>query len=97
MPALRQSPSQAAGFQCPPEQLADGLHEWFTNGAADGFNVMPPALPGDLTTFAEQVLPILRRRGLIGDGYEGVTLREHYGLARPADRFDRPGLAAANS
>ena len=23
MPALRQSPSQAAGFQCPPEQLAD--------------------------------------------------------------------------
>ncbi len=84
-------------FTGTPEQLADDLQEWFTHGAADGFNVMPPALPGDLTTFVEQVLPILRRRGLIGDGYEGVTLREHYGLARPADRFDRPALAAANT
>ena len=27
------------------EQVADSIEEWFTNGAADGFNVMPPAMP----------------------------------------------------
>jgi FMN-dependent oxidoreductase (nitrilotriacetate monooxygenase family) len=83
-------------FTGTPEQLADDLQEWFTAGAADGFNIMPPALPGDLNTFVEHVLPILRARGLIRDGYQGATLREHYGLARPGDRFDVSGLAAAH-
>ena len=28
-----------------PEQVADTITEWFANGAADGFNVMPPCYP----------------------------------------------------
>ena len=28
-----------------PEQIADAIEEWFDNGAADGFNLMPPTLP----------------------------------------------------
>jgi hypothetical protein len=29
------------------------------------------------------VVPELRKRGLVRDDYEGTTLREHLGLARP--------------
>ncbi|MFJ9523545.1 LLM class flavin-dependent oxidoreductase [Kitasatospora sp. NPDC101801] len=70
-----------------PEQLADHIETWFTQGAADGFNIMPPILPDGLTDFVEQVLPILRKRGLFREGYTGRTLREHYGLPRPAGRY----------
>ncbi|SCK56828.1 FMN-dependent oxidoreductase, nitrilotriacetate monooxygenase family [Streptomyces sp. WMMB 714] len=47
-----------------PEQVADQLQQWFEQGAADGFNVMPPWLPGGFEVFADEVVPILRRRGL---------------------------------
>jgi FMN-dependent oxidoreductase (nitrilotriacetate monooxygenase family) len=71
-------------FAGTPEQVADQIELWFTSGAADGFNVMPPSLPGGLDDFVEHVVPILQRRGLFRTDYTGTTLREHYGLARPA-------------
>ncbi|AWW36107.1 LLM class flavin-dependent oxidoreductase [Streptomyces cadmiisoli] len=67
-----------------PEQVADQIQEWFEHGAADGFNVMPPWLPGGFDVFVDQVVPILRARGLFRTAYDGTTLREHYGLPRPA-------------
>ncbi|MEO6014148.1 MAG: LLM class flavin-dependent oxidoreductase [Devosia sp.] len=70
-----------------PEQVADAIGEWFFNGAADGFNIMPPILPTGLTDFVEQVVPILQKRGWYRTEYEGKTLRENLGLARPANRF----------
>lgn len=70
-----------------PEQIADALVEWFDNGAADGFNIMPPVLPTGLTDFVEQVVPILQKRGIFRTEYEGATLRENLGLERPANRF----------
>ncbi|WP_410631034.1 LLM class flavin-dependent oxidoreductase [Amycolatopsis sp. cmx-4-83] len=66
-----------------PEQLADRMQEWFTSGAADGFTVSFPYFPGPAIDFVQQVVPILRRRGLVPDGYHGTTLRENLGLARP--------------
>lgn len=66
-------------------QVADQLEEWFTGGASDGFNVMPPYLPGGLEEFAQQVIPELQRRGLFRTAYAGSTLREHFGLTRPAN------------
>jgi hypothetical protein len=66
-------------------QVADEIEHWFTEGAADGFNVMPPTLPGGLDDFVELVVPELQRRGLFRTGYTGTTLRDHYGLARPAN------------
>ncbi|MGC2998060.1 LLM class flavin-dependent oxidoreductase [Streptomyces sp. G35A] len=74
-------------FAGTPEQTADQLEEWFTQGAADGFNIMPPHLPGGLEDFVDHVVPILQRRGLFRTEYTGRTLREHYGLARPANRL----------
>lgn len=65
-----------------PEQVADEIARWFLSGAADGFNVMPPYFPGGLVDFVEQVVPILQGRGLFREEYEGVTLREHFGLLR---------------
>ncbi len=70
-----------------PEQIADALVEWFANGAADGFNIMPPVLPTGLTDFVEQVVPTLQKRGLFRTEYEGTTLRENLGLERPVNRF----------
>lgn len=45
--------------------IADTMEEWLDAGAADGFNVMCPVLPGDLQSFADFVMPVLRQRGLI--------------------------------
>ncbi|WP_157253662.1 LLM class flavin-dependent oxidoreductase [Nonomuraea typhae] len=70
-----------------PEQIADRIEEWFTGGAADGFNVMPPYLNGGFEVFADHVLPILRSRGLFRSEYGGATLRDHYGLPRPASQY----------
>ena len=61
--------------------------DWFTDGAADGFNVMPPVLPTMLDPFVDQVIPLLQQRGLFRTEYTGTTLRNHYGLDRPADGF----------
>ncbi|MGW8992122.1 LLM class flavin-dependent oxidoreductase [Streptomyces zhihengii] len=73
-------------FAGTPEQIADQLEEWFTSGAADGFNIMPPHLPGGLEDFVDHVVPLLQRRGLFRTEYAGRTLRDHYGVERPAGR-----------
>lgn len=68
-----------------PQSIADQLEHWFSTGAADGFNVLAPTLPHGLKDFAELVIPELQRRGLFRTEYSGRTLREHLGLARPAN------------
>jgi alkanesulfonate monooxygenase len=70
-----------------PESLADRMEQWFVEEAADGFNVMPPYLPGALDEFVELVIPELQRRGLFRTDYTGRTLREHLGLPRPPSRY----------
>ncbi|AVX25724.1 putative nitrilotriacetate monooxygenase, component A [Pseudomonas syringae pv. atrofaciens] len=70
-----------------PEQIADELQRWFEQGAADGFNVLVPHLPGGLEDVARLLVPELQRRGLFRTEYEGTTLRENLGLQRPAYRF----------
>jgi FMN-dependent oxidoreductase (nitrilotriacetate monooxygenase family) len=72
-----------------PVQIADQLEEWFMQGACDGFNIMPPYLPGGLDEFVDSVIPELQRRGLFRTEYTGNTLREHLGLVRPPSRFQR--------
>jgi len=50
---------------------------------------MPPWLTGGFDAFVEHVLPILPARGLFRTEYTGRTLREHYGLPRPASQYAR--------
>ncbi|MFG1994655.1 LLM class flavin-dependent oxidoreductase [Actinoplanes sp. NPDC048988] len=75
-------------FTGTPVQVADAIEEWFDGGAADGFNIMPAVLPSGLIAFVDKVLPILRERGLFRTEYTGATLREHYGLPRPANSWE---------
>ncbi len=63
--------------------IADSLEHWYKSGAADGFNILTPTLPDGFEAFVEQVVPELQRRGLFRTQYEGRTLRENLGLARP--------------
>ncbi len=91
---LRQLLARLAGarghhtFVGTPEQVADLMADWFTAGAADGFNIMPPVLPAQLEVFIAHVIPLLQRRGLFRIAYAGETLRAHYGLPTPASQFD---------
>jgi FMN-dependent oxidoreductase (nitrilotriacetate monooxygenase family) len=74
-------------FTGTPVQVADTIQHYFENGAADGFNIMPAVLPSGIEAFAAKVVPILQERGLFRTEYDGATLREHYGLPRPANRL----------
>jgi FMN-dependent oxidoreductase (nitrilotriacetate monooxygenase family) len=76
-----------------PEKIADELEFLFRNGAADGFNIMPPYMSGGLNDFVELVVPILQKRGLFRTEYEGTTLRENLGVPRP-ERLDTASPAA---
>jgi len=63
-----------------PADIADAMEEWFHNEAADGFNILPPWLPGGLEDVVDMVVPELQRRGLYRTAYEGSTLRENLGI-----------------
>jgi FMN-dependent oxidoreductase (nitrilotriacetate monooxygenase family) len=92
-PTLRQLLSKLAGARGhftlagAPEQVADLIEEWFTDGASDGVNLMPPLLPNMLDVFVDEVVPLLQKRGLFRTEYDGDTLREQYGLDRPEAGF----------
>ena len=70
-----------------PESIVDQLQHWFENDAADGFNVMPPVLPASLRDVVDLIVPELQRRSLFRTEYEGTTLRENLGLARPQNQY----------
>ncbi|MFF2481713.1 hypothetical protein [Paenibacillus sp. NPDC058071] len=61
-------------------------------GAADGFNISFPYLPGGLEHFVDLVVPELQRRGVFRTEYSGRTLRDHLSLGRPANRFASVGV-----
>lgn len=67
-----------------PEQIADRMAEWHERAGADGFNLMPPSLPGGIDDFVDHVVPVLQRRGLFRREYGAETLRGHLGLERPS-------------
>jgi alkanesulfonate monooxygenase SsuD/methylene tetrahydromethanopterin reductase-like flavin-dependent oxidoreductase (luciferase family) len=72
-----------------PEQIADSIEQWFLSGAVAGFNIMPDTYPSGFEAFVDHVVPDLRRRGIFRNEYTGKTLRDHFGLSRPENRFLR--------
>jgi alkanesulfonate monooxygenase SsuD/methylene tetrahydromethanopterin reductase-like flavin-dependent oxidoreductase (luciferase family) len=77
--------SDAAGFAGTVEELADLLGEWHGAGAY-GFRLRPARLPADLVVIAEQLVPLLRARGL-WQPHPG-TLRERLGLPVAGNRYE---------
>ena len=56
--------------------------------------MLPPYFPGALIDFVDLVVPELQARGLFRRGYEGTTLRDHFGLPRvigPGSERERRG------
>jgi FMN-dependent oxidoreductase (nitrilotriacetate monooxygenase family) len=82
-------------FTGTPEQVAAAITEWSDAGAADGFNIMPAVLPSGLEAFVDHVVPLLVKDGLFREEYEGTTLRDHYGLARPENLYSGSEAASA--
>ncbi len=78
-----------------PEQVADSLEQWFLAGAADGFNIMPDMFPSGVEVFVDEVVPLLRKRGVFRHEYAGSTLREHLGLPHPRSRYERTSQAVS--
>jgi len=78
-----------------PASIADEMQTWLDEEGSDGFNIMFPYLPEGLDDFVDKVVPELQRRGLFRTEYEGATLRENLGLARPANRFFEPAETEA--
>jgi alkanesulfonate monooxygenase len=79
-----------------PGEIADMMQSWLEGEAADGFNIMFHTVPEGLDDFVDRVVPELQRRGIFRREYEGTTLRDHLGLARPENRFF-PGEGSARA
>lgn len=69
------------------QTVADEMQRWLEEEASDGFTVVLPFLPQGLDDVTQKLVPELQRRGIFRKDYEGSTLRDHLGLARPANRF----------
>ncbi|MFP7473722.1 NtaA/DmoA family FMN-dependent monooxygenase [Niallia taxi] len=63
-----------------PEQIADEMQEIFEAGACDGFGIVVDRTHDGLPAFVQKVIPILQKRGLFHEDYEGSTLRDHLGV-----------------
>lgn len=83
----RYTGSGHAGFVGTPEQLADHIEDWFHAGAIDGFNLQPDRLIDGLPVIVDELVPILRKRGLYRHEYETETLRDHFRTASPTPDF----------
>ncbi|MGA5358399.1 LLM class flavin-dependent oxidoreductase [Streptomyces purpurascens] len=58
-----------------PERIADELERWRDAGV-DGVNLAYVTSPGTFTDFADQLAPVLQKRGLLKTAYEEGTLRQ---------------------
>jgi FMN-dependent oxidoreductase (nitrilotriacetate monooxygenase family) len=77
------------------DQVADVMEEWFVNKGADGFMLIPAHFPGALNDFVDLVVPELQRRNLFRHDYEGSTLRDHFKLPIPLNRYTAAAKPAA--
>lgn len=84
--ALRETTPKTV-FIGTPTQVADTMQAWFEAGAADGFMVNSAVLPVEFDDFVDQVIPILKERGLFRTEYEADTLHGNLGLPKPANRY----------
>lgn len=77
--AIRASSRQS--FVGTPEQVADAIDRHVQEDAADGFVIVGETNPTGLDAFVDQVIPLLRERGVYREEYTpGATLRETLGL-----------------
>lgn len=74
----RYTGSGHGGFAGTPEQLVDRIEDWYRSGAVDGLVLQPDVLVDGLEVIADEVVPLLRKRGLFRHEYSTGTLRGHF-------------------
>ncbi|WP_300018765.1 LLM class flavin-dependent oxidoreductase [Pseudonocardia sp.] len=80
---LGEHPPQTLRIVGAPDALVDVLAQ----GAVDGVTAVPLALPSGLRVLADEVAPRLLAAGLRTPPDPAATLRDRFGLARPANVF----------
>ncbi|MGI5453586.1 LLM class flavin-dependent oxidoreductase [Streptomyces sp. CA-249302] len=70
-----------------PVDLAELVAAWHADGIVDGFHLTPAEPRRDLERLVNGTVALLQHRGLFRTFYPGSTLREHLGLARPANQY----------
>ncbi|MFG2355536.1 LLM class flavin-dependent oxidoreductase [Streptomyces sp. NPDC048521] len=70
-----------------PVDLAELVAGWHADGVTDGFHLVPVEPRRDLERLVNGTVALLQHRGLFRTFYPGSTLREHLGLARPANQY----------
>ncbi|MCI2416367.1 LLM class flavin-dependent oxidoreductase [Saccharopolyspora sp. K220] len=78
--------SDAPVFTGTAAELADRLLSWAEAGLT-GFRLRPGTIAHDLTAITRDLVPEFQRRGVFRTAYEAHTLRERFGLPRPASRY----------
>jgi alkanesulfonate monooxygenase SsuD/methylene tetrahydromethanopterin reductase-like flavin-dependent oxidoreductase (luciferase family) len=69
------------------EGLAELIGEWAAAGV-DGVHLRPGSLEVEVPVIADELLPLLRERGLVGPAAKrAATLRTRLGLRRPVNRY----------
>ncbi|CDL80334.1 LLM class flavin-dependent oxidoreductase [Xenorhabdus cabanillasii] len=69
------------------QQVATQISQWLHENACDGFNLMPPSMPGCLDEFITSVVPELQKLNIFKTKYKDGTLREKLNIPKPASRF----------
>jgi FMN-dependent oxidoreductase (nitrilotriacetate monooxygenase family) len=64
-------------FAGTPEQVADWIENLWRETGCYGFGISPTINPLSMEEFVGEVVPILRKRGLIRQNYAGTTFREN--------------------
>jgi alkanesulfonate monooxygenase SsuD/methylene tetrahydromethanopterin reductase-like flavin-dependent oxidoreductase (luciferase family) len=78
--------SDALVFTGTPARLADLVQEWQAAGLS-GVRLRPGGNAHDLPLITRALVPELQRRGAFRTAYQDGTLRDRFGLARPANRY----------
>jgi hypothetical protein len=79
-------PTDAPVFAGSAAELAD-LMVAGRDAGLDGYRLRPAVTEVDLAAIADDLVPALRRRGVLGEPAASTTLRARFGLPRPASRY----------
>ena len=82
----RELVSDAHVFVGTPAELAELVLDWHHTGLS-GVRLRPGVLPDDLHRITRELVPELQRRNAFRTAYTSDTLRGHFGLGRPANRY----------
>ncbi len=82
------SAPKTSPFTGSAETVANELQRWLDGHALDGINIHI-GHPAQFQRFVDEVLPILRERGVVREDYEQNTLRGNLGLPFAENRYTR--------